>query len=283
MFPFSIGTSALDIDHGDIGELVTHEPPLTVLPTSRGSHCYYHDDVPRGNKKFAVFGCTGDVRSAKGFLKLHPGGAEKLADALEHAPPGSKPFPADLFAVAGIALPLPHERKPRAGAVVLPFQPSKWPILEKIQKGARHYALFDVVRFWAYAQDKGRSLESWIGRVNAFAQSQNARFPVPQKEAEVERKIAYSIGTWTWAGGGPLDHSPQTQARRGIKSGMVRRRAVVDRDRAIVAAVLAGQTMRAVAMEYGVDHETVRYILARDASLFRPKRGRPRKINGGRT
>ena len=45
---------------------------------------------------------------------------------------------------------------------------------------------------------------------------------MPQTEAEI-RTLAYSVATWIWDGGGPLDHSIEAQARRGRKSGRVRR------------------------------------------------------------
>ena len=68
-----------------------------------------------------------------------------------------------------------------------------------------------------------------------------------------------------------------------MKSGKVRRRAVADRDRAIVAGVLAGESMRAVGGRYGLDHEAVRHIVMRDASLFKPttlEGARPWDIEG---
>ena len=49
-----------------------------------------------------------------------------------------------------------------------------------------------------------------------------------------------------------MDHTPATQRRRGLKSGRVRRAATRERDRAIVEAVEAGQSMRSVAKAYGL-------------------------------
>ena len=151
-------------------------------------------------------------------------------------------------------------------------------------KGRRFDRAFkeEAVRFWAYRQDKGKDLGIWLNRVEAFALEQNRRFPIPLEVNDV-CSTAYSISTWTWSGGGPLDHSPATQRRRGVKSGKVRRRAVADRDRAIVAGVLSGEPMRAVAREYGLALSVIQHIVARDASLFKPKRGRPRKIIDLRT
>ena len=217
IFPCSLSTTALDVDFGNIGELVLHEPPLTILPTPRGSHLYYEDDVPRGNGKFDLFGCRGDIRSAKGYLKLHPGGAEKLAHALDTTPAGSAPFPRDLFDGTEWA---PRPGRAKTGRVVaMPSlaPPGGW-VMEDVPTGQRHIAVFDVVRWWAYAQDKGNDLTAWIKQVGAFAQSQNQRLPEPQDDTEVYWKIAYSIAMWTWDGGGALDHSTWAQRRRGVKS-----------------------------------------------------------------
>ena len=41
--PYSLGTSALDVDYGDVGELVGATAPLATLPSPRGHHCYYED------------------------------------------------------------------------------------------------------------------------------------------------------------------------------------------------------------------------------------------------
>ena len=88
---------------------------------------------------------------------------------------------------------------------------------------------------------------------------QNRSFPEPLDESEV-KQTAYSISTWCWSGGGArwhFDHSSAAQRRRGIKSGKVRRARNAERDAAIVAAVEAGQSMRAVAREYGLYHRAV--------------------------
>ena len=52
LIPASIGTSALDVDYGDVGVLVEATWPLATLPSPRGHHCYYEDS--RGRAKCQV-------------------------------------------------------------------------------------------------------------------------------------------------------------------------------------------------------------------------------------
>ncbi|MDE0212436.1 MAG: hypothetical protein OXJ64_21460 [Boseongicola sp.] len=112
LIPYSVGTSALDIDYGDFGKLIEAKPPLVTVPSPRGgAHAYYQDDTPRRNREWQAFGCRGDIRSAHGNLRLYESGAERLASALRLTPPGSEPFPADLFEAMGVEAPhfLPDE------------------------------------------------------------------------------------------------------------------------------------------------------------------------------
>ena len=52
----------------------------------------------------------------------------------------------------------------------------------------------------------------------------NQRFPEPEPLLKDEAvSLGYGVSTWTWRGGGPVDHSSETQRRRGVKSGKVRR------------------------------------------------------------
>ena len=249
LIPYSVGASALDIDYGDIGELIEAKPPLVTVASPRGAHAYYQDNTPRGNKNWQAFGCRGEVRSARGYLRLYEGGAERLASALRLTPSGTAPFPDDLFEAMGVEAPrmLPVEA-PRVFRVKAP---DDLPDLATMLPGGRNNALFDCVRFWSYAQDKAPNLDAWADRVERIASQSNERFPVPLAAGEVNRP-AWSVASWTWAGGGPMDHTPATQRRRGLKSGRVRRAATRERDRAIVEAVEAGQSMRSVAKAYGL-------------------------------
>ena len=216
LIPWSIRTSALDVDHGEVGELVEATSPLVTLQSPRGHHCYYEDCEGRGNANWDAFGCQGDVRSARGFLRLYEGGAERLASALRTTPSGTAPFPADLFEAMGVEAPrmLPVEA-PRIFRV---RAPDDLPILTSVRPGGRNNALFEHVRYWAYPQDKGKNLAAWVERVERIASEFNELFPVCLAAGEVN-KLAWSVASWTWSGGGPMDHSPAAQRRRGIRSG----------------------------------------------------------------
>ena len=201
--------------------------------------------------------CLEDKRPVwRSWQKLRLG-----ADALHDPEARSRRWPRDLFELAGLpAVTLP-------GAVKTPtysYKPSDqsrqtWAAaaaaleMETIKRGSRNVKLFDAVRFWAYSIPRGQALE------------QNRRFPEPLGESEV-KQTAYSISTWCWSGGGArwhFDHSSAAQRRRGIKSGKVRRARNAERDAAIVAAVEAGQSMRAVARGWGVHHKTVLHVVNR--------------------
>ena len=209
--PWSISTTALDVDAGDPGELVQAWPPMAVLNSRRagGRHLYYSDTAGRGNAHFEAYGCAGEIRSAKGYLILWHDGAARLADALHDPIARARRWPRDLFELAGV------------GAVTLPaavkkptyrYKPSDqsrqtWAAaaaaleLETIKQGLRNVKLFDSVRFWAYSVPRGQDLEAWTRRVRVHALEQNRRFPEPLDESEV-KQTAYSISTWCWSGGG---------------------------------------------------------------------------------
>ena len=264
IIPTSIGASALDVDHGDVNRLVAKTAPLVILKTPRGHHCYYHDEEERPNSRWYAHGCYGDVRSARGFLRLYEGGIERLASALSLTPSDAAPFPTEFLQITerhSPCSPLSMER-PRAINVKTP---EDLPALEAVQEGARNISLFNHVRFEAYRQDKGRNSNDWAAWLLEVTREGNARFAKPLPDSEV-RSVAQSISTWTWSGGGPIDHSPSAQCRRGIKSGRVRRRHTADRDTAIVGAVVAGQSMRAVAKVHGLSVSTVHHIVRRRRS-----------------
>ena len=267
--PWSISTSALDVDSGDPVELVRAWPPMAVLNSRRsdGKHLYYSDTEGRGNGHFEVYGCAGEIRSAKGFLILWHDGAGHLAAALHDPIARSRTWPRDLFELAGLpAVTLPAAVQTPAYS----YQPSDhsrrtWAAaagaleLETIHQGMRNVNLFDAVRFWAYSIPRGNDLDAWTRRVRVHALEQNRRFPTPLDETEV-KATAYSISTWCWSGGGArwhFDHSSTAQRRRQAKQVKVRRARNQARDTAWRAAHAAGQSLRSIAREYGVEHSTV--------------------------
>ena len=278
--PWSISTSALDVDAGDPGELIEAWPPMAVLDSRRvaGKHLYYSDTAGRGNGHFEAYGCAGEIRSARGYLILWHDGAGRLADALHDPVARARRWPRDLFELAGLpAVTLP-------GAIKTPaysYKPSDqsrqtWAAaaaaleLETIKRGLRNVTLFDAVRFWAYSVPRGDDLDAWTRRVRVHALEQNRCFPDPLDESEV-KQTAYSISTWCWSGGGArwhFDHSRGAQRRRGLKLGRMRRAAVRERDAAILSDLVAGMGVRATARKWGLAHSHVRHV--RDRVDYEP-------------
>ena len=277
--PWSVQTTALDKDFGDASQLIAERPPLAELLSQRpgGLHLYYRDSEGRVNGKWKANGCSGEVRGARGYVVLWDD-PWKLVSALENPPPGAVSFPADLFEAIGRPLKTAEVFDPTFSKNPKNRPDPNCPLplnleLEGIYPGGRHSALFDAVRAWAYRQELDRDLDKWQSLVKAYAENQNKRFPVPYGAypgdgGEVKR-MADSVAGWCWSGGGPIDHSPPAQRRRGAKSGRVRRLKVRDLDAAAVQAVVVeGRSMRATAREQGRSLTAIHHVIQRDARLF---------------
>ena len=101
--PWSLRSTALDIDEGDPDALRSWFEPWADLASRRGRHFYYDDSEPRGNTSWSLEDCRGDIRGARGFLVLHgDAGPVRLADALDRRVIGRHPWPRDLFDMAGL-------------------------------------------------------------------------------------------------------------------------------------------------------------------------------------
>ena len=286
LIPFSLKTTGLDVDRGDPARWCADYPPLAELLSEQAgrSHLYYFDDEGRRNAKWESHGCSGEIRGARGYFCLWDDEA-KLYQAVTSPPPGAVKFPADLFDAVGDPIKIADVHDPTFSKNPKNRPNPNRPLpadleLERIYPGGRNDALFDAVRFRAYAENMGRSLYRWERRVIAYAENQNKRFPVPfgahpgDGKREVER-IGLSVAGWTWSGGGPVDHSPPAQRRRGIKSGRGRRLNTKDRDAAMVAYYVAGNSLRACAEQFGMSYFAVRHVIARDAGLLLRNPGNP--------
>ena len=266
LVPASIGTSALDVDSGNPDELFAQWPARVVLPSRRTGrqHGYYDDTEARGNPKWEALGAAGEVRSGRGFLVLYRDAPARLATALQR--PGRFPFPDSLFDAVGVRLGV--QRAPsEQGPAIVAGRPAILPMLEVQREPGRNSALFDVVRWWAYSQDRGRDLGRWYATVTAYATTNNGRFPDPLEAPEV-RKLAYCVAAWTWSGHGAFNHSPEAQRRRALKLGRMRRAATAKRDGAIVQNRAIGMSYRAIARKHKLTGRAVHYIVHRDAPLL---------------
>ena len=190
-----------------------------------GLHLYYSDTQSRGNTRFEVYGCKGDIRST-GYIILWHDGADLLADALTDPIARSRSWPVDLFDAAGLgAVTEPDGAKFGSQHTNNEATRKTWAAagieLELVRKGQRHIQLFDAVRFWSYSVTRNDSKEAWTRRVTVRALEQNNRFSDGLPIGEVA-SLASKVADWTWkAGGRRLNHSKEVQRRRGIKSGRV--------------------------------------------------------------
>ena len=257
IIPYSIGTSALDLDRGDWRKLPR---PWVNYRTRRkgGRHLFYADDQARGNSNWAAEDCAGEVRGAKGYLILWKDGAKRLAAAIAGSRQRSLfPFPAELIQEfePGRLIQFPER----------PLNPSRSIHLERVQVGARNDSLFDVVRKMSYQEltfyrKAGGHLRGWKDLVYGFTDENNRRFPNPMERDDV-RSVAYSVATWVWSRG--YDHSPEKQAARAIEGMRQRREANEGRDKAIVKAVSEGRSLRDVAGEFGLSVYGIQWIVGR--------------------
>ena len=264
--PWSLGNTVLDVDRGEPVQLCLFHPPLVVLASGQTDHChlYYRDTEPRRNGNWSAFGCDGQIRGANGFLRLwHPQSSVKLLFALAHNPNPCM-FPADLFQA-----PASKNHRPPAD----PGEPYTRELalpdidLGAVEAGNRNNSLFDVVRFRAYAADKPASMHDWHEWVRVYAQTRNVELRQPLPVEEVD-KLALSVSTWVWSGGGPTHHgmwTPEQRRRGGITWGRMRRHENLERDRAIVRAVRGGMSMRQVARQLGLSVSTVHHVLSRSS------------------
>ena len=136
----------------------------------------------------------------------------------------------------------------------------------------------------------GRNCDLFVAMMRWAGSSGNLGSPVLEEAMEVNDGFKFPLGASEVAGlarsveryrrrwirqgkfWGPgksnYDHSPEAQARRGKRSGKARRKRTRERDQAIVQAVTAGQSMRAVARDHGLRLYAVQSIVDRDAPPF---------------
>ena len=229
---------------------------MVSLATRRGWHCYYRDTAPRGNANFNLLGTSGQVRGAKGYLKLWNEGPV----ALLHNPEPCL-YPADLLTAKAATCRAPAD----PGQPYTRRIPHRDVDLSGVTVGNRNNTLFDAVRFWAYAEMKPSSMSTWYDAVRIYAQSRNVDLRRPLRVREVDR-LALSVSSWVWCGGGPSGNrtwTPEQRSRGGQTWARRRQYDNLERDRGIVRAVSSGVSMRKMARLLVVNERTVRKIVKR--------------------
>ena len=161
---------------------------------------YYRDDIPRANQQWSAFGCSGEVRSANGYLILYREAPVFLAHALAYDKAECS-FPAGLLELVepvDLGGPVPLDDLDSADSAQLRLLTPGAPALERVQKGRRNIALFDAVRFWAYGAAKlADSYDDWLRSVEIRTLAENRRFPEPLADRHA-LTTGYSIAVWTW-------------------------------------------------------------------------------------
>lgn len=273
LIPFSVGTSALDVDKGEPHQLSLLHPPLVILRSQRpgGEHFYYRDDTPRGNQHWSAYGCEGEVRSAKGYLILHRDAPVLLAHALANDkaecsfPDGLLDYvePVDVDRLGEVLL----DDLDAPGSDQLRLLTPGAPILERVQKGRRNIALFDAVRFWAYRAARGyTSYDDWLRAVEIRTLAENRRFPEPLTERHA-LTTGYSIAVWTWTtyrSGYGRGWTMEQRRRGGENKARRLRYDNRDRDSEIVRRWEGGESLRQIGRMVGLSMPGVQRVVRRD-------------------
>ena len=92
LIPYSLGTSALDVDSGDWRRLPL---PWVDYRTRRkgGRHLFYADAQARGNSTWTAEDCAGEVRGARGYVIPWHDGWDRVWQMLSSAPVSYPCFP----------------------------------------------------------------------------------------------------------------------------------------------------------------------------------------------
>ena len=270
IIPFSLLTSALDVDKGEPTQLSLLHPPLVILRSRRpgGEHLYYRDDTPRGNQHWSAFGCEGEVRSSKGYLILYRDAPVLLAHALANDKADCF-FPAGLLEsvepvdVGGSVL-LDDLDAPGSDQLRLLRPPA--PALELVQKGRRNIALFDAMRFWSYEAAREFAVyDAWLRAVENRTLAENRRFPEPLTERHA-LSTGYSVAVWTWTvyrSGYGRGWTMEQRRRGGENKARRLRYDNRERDVEIVRRWEAGDSLRLIARAVGLSYEGVRWVIRR--------------------
>ena len=233
IIPASVSALVLDVDcvtaKDDLIALFSACAGRFMVPSRRpgGSHIYIADDQPRPNGTFDFLGCSGDIRSATGYVILWHSSAWHALDEHMLMPP-TGPLPAIPDAVVPKCA---SPRVPYYADFDLPNGDCGIP-LEQIHHSQRNPALFDAVRIWAYPQDRGSDYDGWKARVLNYTRQQNRRLK-PSLPDHVLVGMAGRIARYTWKMPeskvrfrASLDPDERVAVARqhGIASGIARRR-----------------------------------------------------------
>ena len=166
LVPYSIGLAALDVDHGNPSRLLREYPPATTQLTPRGIHAFYQHDVPLPNGKWSLMGCSGDIRSANGYVVLYQ--PERLVEVQHGGPlPLTGLKPPHVRREWGTQ-PLDAETDPEHDDLLRAVWGIYWRI-PRAARGQRHETLKRVLaratgapRNWNRSRREVRTLAHWV-------------------------------------------------------------------------------------------------------------------------
>ena len=265
--PWSLRCSLVDIDAGAPSDLLTTHSPVTGWATRRpgGVHLLYRDTEGRGNSKFDLYGCQGDIRGKSGYAVLWGNAATTLVEALEDIPQSDRYLPLEFVnsITSGFSAYSGLEGVQREGKATID--------LCTVWEGQRNTSLFQVVRLWSYAQPKGYNEDAWNAHVRAFAIDANQAMPIPLDADEVHT-LAYSVSTWAWnhrtyAPGKAYDHTSELQRLRAYKKDWNLWRKNLPRNLKIRELADQGVPQREIGRRFGLSRGAVEKVLAKWKSL----------------
>ena len=233
IIPASVSALVLDVDCvADVDDLVQLFIVCSarfMVPSRRrrGCHIYIADDQPRPNGTFKYLGCSGDIRSATGYVILWNSAAWRALDKhIRTLPTGPLPGIPDAVVPKCSTTRVPYnaDLALHDGDLDIP--------LEHARHSQRNPALFDAVRSWAFQQYRDDDPDLWDARVLAYTQQQNLRLQPPLYDrvlVGMARWVARHYGRRLSSEKSHIqvssdrDERVATARQNGIKSGTARR------------------------------------------------------------
>ena len=232
----SIDATCLDVDRQEspfAAQRLAKYCHTEMVWTSRQAghfHVIVPDDLPRPNAEFSFVECSGEVRSATGYAIVWDAGAwQILHDYVHNLPvvaPRGLPDEVTVRNSPSLAPPEPSNAKKRNAGQATGMR------LEDACDSLRDPALFDVVRLWAYHQDRGDDHNRWHTKVLDYALQQNRNLPHPLDDhvaIDMGRRVADYV--WEHFKNPPPRYEHRTPEERvqharenGIRSGESRRK-----------------------------------------------------------
>ena len=249
--PRSIGTVAVDIDHGDPDRFLHNFPPLSLYKSKTKGRChayYRHDGGKVRSQTFAapVFKISGDLKHKKSYTVLYD--ASQLAFDLSRGSLGVPYLEVERALVTGQRGPLTpqvgsNHANPGDSTPSPSYHRHNW-LLSKLT--ATRVEGMDPKALRRYARKLHTGLVQTPGLVPHF----------------FELAEALAIANFVAA----RSYSVAHQRAAGVSSGQARRAKSALRDKRILALLDKGHSIRRIAEEIGVSRRTVARVKDRQGA-----------------